>query len=98
MHRIANAFLASMTKYKGVVVIGTTNLPWDLDQAFGRRFGTKIHVGLLSEHARLEIIRRRLSKFNHSLSGAEMRRFAQDCKGFTGDSMVQTINAALKKG
>ena len=26
MHRIANAFLACMTKYKGVIVIGTTNL------------------------------------------------------------------------
>jgi len=97
MHRIANAFLACMTKYKGVVVIGTTNLPWDLDSAFGRRFRTKVHVGLPSEAARQEIARRRLSRFNHSLSGAEMRRFAQDCKGFTGDSIVQTINAALEK-
>lgn len=96
MHRIANAFLACMTKYKGVVVIGTTNLPWNLDQAFGRRFRTKVLVGLPSEAARLEIIRRRLSRFNHSLSGTEMKRFAQDCRGFTGDSIVQTINAALE--
>lgn len=96
MHRIANAFLACMTKYKGVVVIGTTNLPWDLDQAFGRRFRTKVHVGLPSETARLEIIQHRLSRLNHSLSDVEMKRFAQDCRGFTGDSIVQTINAALE--
>lgn len=97
MHRVANAFLACMTKYKGVIVIGTTNLPWKLDSAFGRRFRTKVHVYLPSDKACEEIIRRRLSKFNHSLNDAEMASFARDCRGFTGDSVVQTINAAAEE-
>ena len=96
-HRIANAFLASMTKYKGVVVIGTTNLPWELDHAFARRFDTKVHVGLPSEAERLAMTQLRLRRFNHGLSEVEMRRFAQECLGFTGAAVIRTINAALQE-
>lgn len=97
MHRVANAFLACMTKYKSVIVIGTTNLPWNLDSAFGRRLRTKIHVHLPSDAACEEIIRRRLSNFNHSLNDTEMASFARDCRSFTGDSVVQMINAAAEE-
>ena len=93
-HRIANAFLASMTKYSRVLVIGTTNLPWQLDHAFGRRFRNKIHVGLPSEATRLEILRSRLQQLNHTVSETEMVSVARDCRGYTGDAVSEIVSAA----
>lgn len=97
LHRISNVFLASMTMAKGVVLIGTTNLPWRLNQAFGRRFRTKVHVGLPSEDDRRSIVQRRLISFNHSLSESDVVDFAKSCKNFTGDVVTQSINAALEE-
>ncbi|KAL8698747.1 MAG: hypothetical protein Q9201_006401, partial [Fulgogasparrea decipioides] len=95
-HRIANELLACMTKYHNVVVIGTTNLPWDLDPAFGRRFDSKVHVGLPTKSELYDLIRLRLVGLNHGLTSPDIWNLAQDCDGFTGDAMVKTINAAMK--
>ena len=58
--RVATTFLDKMTEHNNVCIIGTTNLPWQLDPAFVRRFSEKVHVGLPTEDVRLEIIKQRL--------------------------------------
>jgi katanin p60 ATPase-containing subunit A1 len=40
---------------KFVMVIGATNLPWELDNAFLRRFDKRIYIGLPDEEGRREI-------------------------------------------
>ncbi|KAG7009732.1 vacuolar protein sorting-associated protein [Physcia stellaris] len=77
-------------------IIGTTNLPWMLDQAFGRRF-RKIHVGLPNESELIAIVQGCLKKCRHRVSREHMEQLARECKGFTGDAITQVINAAWEE-
>ncbi|KAL8731920.1 MAG: hypothetical protein Q9181_004131 [Wetmoreana brouardii] len=97
MHGIANELLAYMSDYHNILVIGTTSIPWDLDPAFGRLFRTKIHVGLPTKSELCDVVRLRLADFNHNLLESDIWDLVRHCEGFTGDAMVQTINAAMEK-
>ena len=97
MNRFANNFLLTMTEYRNVPVFGTTNNPWGLDSAFGRRFSTKIYVGLPNEEERVAMINARLSGFEHSLSARDIRDLSREWVGFTGDNVIKTINTAIKR-
>ena len=95
MHRVTNTFSTYMTRAKRVTVIGTTKLPWYLDQAIGHRFPTKIHVTLPSKTDRVAIIERCLTKFHHGLTSKHISALAEYCNHFTGDDITQTIHAAV---
>ncbi|MHA1754876.1 MAG: AAA family ATPase, partial [Candidatus Odinarchaeia archaeon] len=45
---------------KGVVILGATNRPWDLDPAFRRRFEKRIYIPLPDREARTEIFKHHL--------------------------------------
>ena len=94
--RVTATFLEKMTQYENVCVIATTNLPWQLDPAFARRFQEKIHVGLPSKSVRLDIVRQRLRPFHHALNDDDMAVFAQYSEGFTGDTIVVVIKRAIR--
>ena len=51
---------------ENIVFIGTTNLPWDLDIAFLRRFERKILIPPLNEKDRFLMIKDKMSKTNLS--------------------------------
>ena len=51
----------------GVLVLGTTNLPWGLDPAINRRFQKKIYIPLPDENTRASIIKKLLKKEKHSI-------------------------------
>lgn len=86
-----------MTEHDNVCVLGTTNLPWQLDPAFARRFRKKVHVGLPSLSVRQEMILHRLRPFNHNLSDADITTFGQACTGFSGDSVVGSIEVIVEE-
>ena len=94
--RVATTLLDKMTEHDNVCVLGTTNLPWQLDPAFARRFRRKVHVGLPSLSVRQEMIAQRLRPFNHNLSTADIRTFGQVCSGFSGDSVVGSIEVVVE--
>ena len=94
--RVATTFREKMTQYENVCVIATTNLPWQLDPAFVRRFQARVHVGLPSKLVRLDIVRQRLQPFHHGLSDDDMAVFAEYSAGFTGDTIVVAIKQAMR--
>lgn len=94
--RVATTLLDRMTEHDNVCVLGTTNLPWQLDPAFARRFRRKVHVGLPSLSVRQEMIAQRLRPFNHNLSTADVKTFGQACSGFSGDSVVGSIEVVVE--
>ena len=59
--RIKTEFLVQMqgtaTNNDGVLVLGATNVPWELDNAIRRRFQKRVHIGLPEAPARAGIFK-----------------------------------------
>ena len=88
--RFASELLQKMTDYTGVVVVGTTNLPWILDAAFLRRFSNHIHVGLPDRKTRYELFKLILDSYLHVLRDEDLKRLAENTERYSG-SLIRTI-------
>lgn len=51
----------------GVLVLGATNVPWELDSAIRRRFEKRIYIPLPEVQARVHQFKIRLGKTPHNL-------------------------------
>ncbi|XP_022211740.2 katanin p60 ATPase-containing subunit A-like 2 [Drosophila obscura] len=71
---------------KGVFVLASTNLPWDIDEAFLRRFEKKLLVQLPSQAERSALISRLLGA-SVSLSGRLLEQLVAISDQFTGDEI-----------
>jgi SpoVK/Ycf46/Vps4 family AAA+-type ATPase len=85
---------------EGVLVIGATNAPWDVDPAFRRpgRFGEVLFVPPPDLRARVEILKLKLAgkPIVPDVDVAEIARATELCSGADLDHIVQTaIEAAL---
>lgn len=77
-----------------VSFIGSTNLPWELDIAFLRRFEKKLLIPLLSLKERTDMLRGRLSEVS-DLSDIEYQKLGFMAKGLTGFEISNFINDVL---
>jgi SpoVK/Ycf46/Vps4 family AAA+-type ATPase len=75
---------ASNEKSGRVLVIGTTNLPHELDDAARRRFAKRIYIPLPDQRAREVLLRNALKKNNHSLSDIDFATLSRDTEGYSG--------------
>jgi len=71
--RVKTEFLVQMqgvgnSKGSNLLVIGATNLPWDLDSAIRRRFQKRIYISLPDQAALLYLIKHKMKKENHSIN------------------------------
>jgi len=70
--RIKTEFLVQMqgvgNSMDGVLVLGATNVPWELDNAIRRRFQKRIYISLPDATARAGIFKNKGNKTKHSLS------------------------------
>jgi len=55
--------LTATETYPGVVVIGATNMPWQIDAAFLRRLPLRCFVSLPNTDERIEIFQRKLKVY-----------------------------------
>ena len=96
--RLKTEFLIQMdgvsTNNDGVVLIGATNTPWDLDPAMRRRFEKRIYIPLPDEEARFVLIKNKLKDAHHSLSETGMRKLAKQLDGFSGADVSILIREA----
>jgi vacuolar protein-sorting-associated protein 4 len=100
MRRVKNEILQQMdgvkSKNKDVLVLGATNLPWEIDKAMRRRFKKKIYISLPDEHSRKEIIKYNLDDTPHDLSDEEFEELASLTDGFSGaDLEILTQDAVM---
>lgn len=72
--RVKTEFLVRMQTVdpRRVTIMAATNLPWELDIAFRRRFDRLIYVGLPSYNARRELLQKYLSEVEHCLSSDDV--------------------------
>lgn len=70
--RIKTEFLVQMNgvgnDQDGVLVLGATNVPWELDPAIRRRFEKRIYIPLPESHARSHQFKIRLGNTPHALT------------------------------
>lgn len=89
MNRLIPEFLAQIDGLKsglsGLLLLGATNLPWDMDPAAMRhgRFGEHIYVGLPDQPARRYLLERSLSRLPLE-SDVSIDEIAERTAGLTG--------------
>jgi SpoVK/Ycf46/Vps4 family AAA+-type ATPase len=77
-----------------VVVIGSTNRPFDLDEAVLRRFPRRILVDLPDLETRTEILEVTLAE-NRLDSGVNLTQIAERLEGYTGSDIKEVCREAV---
>ncbi|BCU68495.1 ATPase AAA [Sulfolobales archaeon HS-7] len=102
--RVRNQFLKEMDGLQDksetfkVYVIGATNKPWKLDEAFIRRFQKRIYIGLPDREQRVELFRFYTSKIK--TTGLDIQTLAEKAEGYTASDirdLVQTAHMIIVK-
>lgn len=83
---------------EGILVLGATNTPWELDRAVISRFQKKVYIALPDGASRRQIIEIHLEGERHSLSDKELARLALTTERFSGRDLKALVQAALQQG
>ena len=96
--RVKNELLTQMqgvgSDNHQVLVIGATNLPWEIDAGFRRRFEKRIYVGLPTPQARLHILRVNLRGVYKNMQDNELQGIVDATEGYSGSDMTQIAKTA----
>lgn len=99
MRRVKTEILVQMqgvgSDNKNVLVLGATNLPWEIDPAVRRRFERRIYISLPDEYSRKEIVRHHLGKTPHDLSEEDLEDIAKETDGFSGSDLATLTKDAI---
>lgn len=79
----------------GVLVLGATNVPWELDPAMRRRFEKRVYIPLPETHARLSLYNICLGDTPHTLSQDQMYSLAARTEGYSGSDIGVVVREAL---
>jgi vacuolar protein-sorting-associated protein 4 len=97
--RVKTEFLVQMdgvgNDLNGVVVLGATNLPWQLDAAIRRRFQRRIHIGLPDLKARARTFQIHMGEMGVNLASDDYDRLAAMSEGFSGSDISNAVQDAL---
>ena len=84
--RIKTEFLVQMQGVgkddEGILVLGATNIPWELDPAVRRRFQKRIYIGLPDELARIAILKQNIGDTPNSLTEDEIKQLGVITEGY----------------
>mmetsp|Transcript_5647 Transcript_5647/g.9734 ORF Transcript_5647/g.9734 Transcript_5647/m.9734 type:complete len:694 (+) Transcript_5647:88-2169(+) len=101
---VKNVFLQSMESFtnastvgKTCLVLGATNMPWDLDDAFLRRFQAKIYIPLPDVAARAALFRLVLGERKKDLHDRDIDFLVQRTEGFSGSDVKNLTQNAIMK-
>lgn len=103
--RVKNEFLTSLEgadtdAAEKVLLVGATNMPWELDQAALRRLPKRLYVPLPGQAARLSLLRRQLAKhdsktgLHRELTDKDLDLVAERTQGFSGSDMHTLLQEA----
>jgi len=97
--RIKTEFLVQMNGVgndeDGVLVLGATNIPWQLDAAIRRRFEKRIFIGLPDAATRARIFKIHLGDTPHELNDQDFKILGERTEGFSGSDIATCVRDAL---
>lgn len=97
--RIKTEFLVQMQgvghNEDGILVLGATNIPWELDSAIRRRFERRIYIPLPEQPARAVMFRLNIGDTPNDLTDADIDNLAQHTEGFSGSDIATMVKSAL---
>ncbi|KAF8060835.1 P-loop containing nucleoside triphosphate hydrolase protein [Lyophyllum atratum] len=97
--RIKTEFLVQMNGVghddTGVLVLGATNIPWQLDNAIKRRFEKRIHIPLPGPDARRHMFQLHVGDTPNELSQKDFRTLADKTEGYSGSDISTVVRDAL---
>lgn len=80
---------------KGVLVLGATNIPWQLDGAIRRRFQRRVHIALPDLPARTKMFEISVGTTPCELAGADFRTLGELSEGYSGSDISIAVQDAL---
>ncbi|KAH6677403.1 P-loop containing nucleoside triphosphate hydrolase protein [Halenospora varia] len=80
---------------KGVLVLGATNIPWQLDAAIRRRFQRRVHISLPDAAARTTMFEISVGTTPCDLTKADFKRLGDLSEGYSGSDISIAVQDAL---
>jgi len=80
---------------KGVLVLGATNIPWQLDAAIRRRFQRRVHISLPDLPARTKMFEISVGSTPCELVAADFRKLGELSEGYSGSDISIAVQDAL---
>jgi len=97
--RIKTEFLVQMdgcgNSQEGVLVMGATNTPWELDEAFRRRFEKRIYISLPDQTARATMFKLKLEGVDHTLNEDDFFQLGEASHLYSGADIKTVSKEAL---
>ncbi|KAJ6459515.1 AAA-domain-containing protein [Mycena sanguinolenta] len=97
--RIKTEFLVQMNGVghddTGVLVLGATNIPWQLDNAIKRRFEKRIYIPLPGPDARRHMFELHVGDTPCEMAPKDYRTLADQTDGFSGSDISIVVRDAL---
>ncbi|EWC48234.1 vacuolar protein sorting-associated protein 4 [Drechslerella stenobrocha 248] len=79
----------------GVLVLGATNIPWQLDGAIRRRFQRRIHIALPDAASRQRMFQIAVGSTPCDLTPQDYRHLGKIAEGYSGSDITIAVNDAL---
>lgn len=99
MRRVKTEFLVQMdgvgSSKSQVLVLGATNIPWELDAAIRRRFEKRVYIPLPEAEARTAMVKLNLGDTPNELTEEEFDRVGEITQGSSGADIKILVKEAL---
>ncbi|KAF1973541.1 vacuolar protein sorting-associated protein-like protein VPS4 [Bimuria novae-zelandiae CBS 107.79] len=80
---------------RGVLILGATNIPWQLDAAIRRRFQRRVHISLPDLPARIKMFELAVGSTPCELTQADFRKLGELSEGYSGSDISIAVQDAL---
>ncbi|KAJ5773594.1 hypothetical protein N7457_008490 [Penicillium paradoxum] len=80
---------------KGVLILGATNIPWQLDAAIRRRFQRRVHISLPDVNARMKMFMLAVGTTPCQMTQTDYRQLADLSEGYSGSDISIAVQDAL---